>query len=151
MKLKRTDSNNKDFHWLVEQLNEDLLDRYGELQLFYNQFNHIDNIPNVVIAYLDDEPAGCVCFKKIDETTVELKRMFVPRKARCNGIGSAILQELEKWASELGYHTMILEHGNNQSEATLLYKKQGFRFIPNYGPYIGLEKTSICMQKILGR
>lgn len=147
--LKRTDSNDKDFHWLVEQLNKDLLDRYGELQVFYNQFNQIDNIPNVVIAYLDGERAGCGCFKKFDEQAAEVKRMFAREDARGRGIGRAVLTELEKWAAELGYTAMVLEHGNKQPEASKLYQRQGYAIIPNYGQYIGMEETSICMRKSL--
>jgi len=144
---KRTDSNDKDFHSLVELLNKDLLDRYGELQVFYNQFNQIDNIPNVVIAYLDGEPAGCGCFKKFDDRSAEVKRMFVREEARGKGVGAAVLTELEKWAAELGYTAMVLEHGNKQPEASKLYQKQGYTVIPNYGQYIGMEETSICMRK----
>lgn len=147
--IKRTDSSDKDFHILVDKLNKDLLDRYGELQVFYNQFNKIDNIPNVVIAYMDDEPAGCGCFKKFDDASVEVKRMFVAEEYRGKGIGAAILNELEKWAAELGNKTVVLEMGNQQPEAAILYKKQGFTIIPNYGQYIGMEETSICMKKDL--
>jgi len=147
--LKRTDSSDKDFHSLVEKLNNDLLDRYGELQVFYNQFNKIDNIPNVVIAYMDDKPVGCGCFKKFDDSSVEVKRMFVADEYRGKGIGAAILNELEKWAAELGNKTVVLEMGNKQPEAAVLYKKQGFAVIPNYGQYIGMEETSICMKKEL--
>lgn len=149
MTIKRTNSSDKDFHSLVEKLNKDLLDRYGELQVFYNQFNKIDNIPNVVIAYMDDEPAGCGCFKKFDDSSVEVKRMFVADEYRGKGIGAAILNELEKWAAELGNKTVVLEMGNKQPEAAVLYKKQGFAVIPNYGQYIGMEETSICMKKEL--
>jgi len=95
LSTKRTDSNDNDFHSLVELLNKDLLDRYGELQVFYNQFNQIDNIPHVVIAYLDDEPVGCGCFKKFDDSSAEVKRMFVKDTARGKGIGGAVLTELE--------------------------------------------------------
>lgn len=149
MKLKRTDSNDKDFHSLVEKLNKDLLDRYGDLQVFYNQFNKIDNIPNVVIAYADGKPVGCGCFKRFDENSVEVKRMFVDVDQRGKGVGAAILLELEKWAAELGNKAVVLEMGNQQPEAAMLYKKQGFTIIPNYGQYIGMEETSICMKKLL--
>ena len=149
MIIKRTDSSDKDFHILVDKLNNDLLDRYGELQVFYNQFNKIDNIPNVVIAYADAMPAGCGCFKKFDDSSVEVKRMFVADEYRGKNIGTAILNELEKWAAELGNKTVVLEMGNKQPEAAVLYKKQGFAVIPNYGQYIGMEETSICMKKEL--
>jgi GNAT superfamily N-acetyltransferase len=147
--LKRTDSNDKDFHSLVELLNKDLLDRYGELQVFYNQFNKIDNIPHVVIAYLDEVPVGCGCFKKFDDRSAELKRMYAREDARGKGVGTAVLTELEKWAAELGYSAMVLEHGNKQPEASRLYQKQGYKVIPNYGQYIGMEETSICRKKLL--
>jgi hypothetical protein len=39
--------------------------------------------------------------------------------------------------------------GNRQPEAAILYKKQGYQVIPNYGQYIGMEETSICMKKEL--
>ena len=147
--FKRTDSNDKDFHLLVEKLNKYLLQQYGALQDFYSQFNKIDNIPNVVIAYWNDGPAGCGCFKKFDNQSVEVKRMFVAEEYRGKGIGAAILSELEKWAKELGNKEVVLEMGNRQPEAAILYKKQGFKIIPNYGQYIGMEETSICMKKEL--
>ncbi len=144
--IKRTDSNDTDFHLLVEKLNRYLDVQYGRLQDYYNQFNKIDNILNVVLAYLNDEPVGCGCFKKFEDASVEVKRMFVKDEARGNGIGAAILIELEKWAAELGNKTMVLEMGNKQPEAARLYKKQGYTIIPNYGQYTGIE-TSICMKK----
>lgn len=147
--LNRTDSNDPDFHWLVEKLNKDLLDRYGELQVYYNRFNIIDNIPNVVVAYVNDKPVGCGCFKRFDECTVEIKRMFVDEDARGKGIASSILCELEKWAAELGNTAVVLEMGNKQPEAAILYRKQGYEITPNYGQYIGMEETSICMKKEL--
>jgi GNAT superfamily N-acetyltransferase len=149
MELRRTDSDDKDFHYLVEKLNKDLLDRYGELQVFYNKFNKIENIPTVVVAYLDGQPAGCGCFKKFDDASVEIKRMYVAENARGNGVGAAIVNELEKWAAELGNKAVVLEMGYKQPEAAKLYTKMGFTIIPNYGQYIGMEETSICMRKEL--
>lgn len=147
--IKRTSSDDKDFHLLVDRLNKYLLIQYGGLQDFYSQFNKIDNIPHVVIAYANGEPAGCGCFKKFDVSSVEIKRMFVAEEHRGKGIGSTILTELEKWAAELGNTEIVLEMGNRQPEAAVLYRKQGFAVIPNYGQYIGMEETSICMRKQL--
>lgn len=149
LKIKRTDSNDKDFHALVEKLNLYLLQQYGALQNFYSQFNKTDNIPNVVIAYENDTPVGCGCFKRFDDTSVEVKRMFVDDTARGKGAGTAILNELAAWAAETGHTSLVLEMGNRQPEAALLYKKNGFTVIPNYGQYIGMEETSICMKKEL--
>jgi putative acetyltransferase len=146
--IKRTNSDDKDFYSLVEKLNKDLQDRYGALQDYYSQFNSIQNLSTVVIAYDGEEPVGCGCFKKFDDTAVEVKRMYVAEKQRGKGIGVAILSELEKWAAELGQEATVLELGNNQPEAIRLYQKAGYRVIPNYGQYAGMV-TSICMKKEL--
>jgi len=41
-----------------------------------------------------------------------------------------------------------LETGINQPEAMSLYEKSGFKRIPNYPPYVGVE-SSFCFEKVL--
>ncbi len=146
--LKRTNSEDKDFHELVMLLNKDLQDRYGAIQDFYSRFNSIKDLPTVVVAYYQGQPVGCGCFKQFDDGSVEIKRMYVSNEQRGNGIGTTILAELEKWAAELKMDSIVLETGNNQPEAVHLYGKMGYNVIPNYGQYSGME-TSICMKKEL--
>jgi pyrroloquinoline quinone (PQQ) biosynthesis protein C len=55
MKLIRTNSENPDFQSLVVLLDRDLKIRDGDEHEFYAQFNKIDSIKNVVVAYLEDE------------------------------------------------------------------------------------------------
>ncbi|MBM3414899.1 MAG: GNAT family N-acetyltransferase [Bacteroidetes bacterium] len=146
--IKRTNSDNTDFHLLVSKLDKDLLDRYGALQDYYSRFNSIKDLPAVVMAYYDGQPVGCGCFKQFDDGSVEVKRMYVSPEERGKGIGAAILAELEKWAAELKVASIVLETGNNQPEALHLYQKMGYTVIPNYDQYSGME-TSICMKKEL--
>lgn len=146
--IVRTESNDTDFPYLVALLNRELRERYGALQSVYDQYNHIINLATVVIAYRDDKPAGCGCFKKFDSNTVEIKRMFVKPEERKQGIASGILNELEVWAKEDGYAYAVLETANKQPESIALYQKSGYEVIPNYGQYIGME-NSICMRKEL--
>ena len=146
--LKRTNSDDKDFNDLASLLDNDLLDRYGALQDYYSRFNSIQNLPTVVVAYYNGQPVGCGCFKKFDDDSVEVKRMYVSNEQRGKGIGAAILTELEKWAAELNINFIVLETGNNQPEAIHFYKKMEYIIIPNYGQYSGME-TSICMKKEL--
>jgi len=147
--IKRTDSNNQDFYGLVAQLDKDLNGRYGAEQVEYDRYNKIKDIDTIVLAYDSNEPVGCGCFKNYDSNSVEVKRMFVEPEHRGKGIASAILNELEKWATELGHQSIVLETGNKQTEAIQLYQKQGYTIIPNYGQYSGM-KSSICMKKELG-
>lgn len=144
--LIRTDSDNKDFQSLVTLLDKDLSDRDGEEHAFYAQYNKTTMIKNVVVCYNDNIPIGCGAFKKFDENKVEIKRMFVKPDFRGQGIAMKILSELEKWAADSGYSSTVLETGKRQPEAINLYKKAGYKIIPNFGQYEGIE-NSVCMMK----
>ncbi len=144
--LKRTDSENGDFQELVVELDKGLAITDGDDHAFYDQFNKIDAIKYVVVIYEDEVAVGCGAIKEYEEGIVEVKRMYVPMEKRGKGIASVILQELEKWATELGYSKCILETGIKQREAISLYKKNDYTIISNYGQYSGL-KTSVCFEK----
>ena len=143
---KRTNSDNKDFVELVKLLDADLARRDGSEHSFYAQFNKIDKIKYVVVAYELDEPVGCGAIKEYSPNIVEVKRMYTSPGNRGKGIATKILIELEKWAAELSYEKCILETGKRQSEAVALYKKNGYQLIPNYGQYAGIE-NSLCFEK----
>jgi putative acetyltransferase len=144
--LKRTTSENSDFQNLVRQLDADLKLRDGEEHSFYSQFNKIDKIKNAVVCYADDFPVGCGAFKEYDETSVEIKRMFVQPGFRGRGIAGTILKELELWAAEINYSVAVLETGKRQPEAIALYQKAGYTIIQNFGQYKNIE-NSVCMKK----
>ncbi len=146
--LKRTNSDDKDFCTLVEALDIDLRERYGPIQALYNRHNDIKLLETVVVAYLNDQPVGCGCFKRFDDQSVELKRMYVTPAHRGTGIASRILKELETWAGELQNTAMMLETGKRQPEAVSMYQKNGYVLIPNYGSYANLA-YSLCMKKTL--
>lgn len=148
LKLFRTNSENADFQALVRLLDEDLRIRDGAEHSFYAQFNRLDAIRHVVVAYENERAVGSGAFKHFDEETVEIKRMFVPPEMRGKGIAALVLQELEDWAREAGYRCAVLETGKKQPEAIRLYEKSGYRLIPNYGQYAGVE-NSVCMKKDL--
>jgi putative acetyltransferase len=144
--LKRTTSESSDFQNLVRLLDADLKLRDGEDHAFYSQFNKIDKIKNAVVCYADDLPIGCGAFKEYDETSVEIKRMFVEPGFRGKGIAATILKELELWAGEINYTQAVLETGKRQPEAIALYQKAGYAIIPNFGQYENIE-NSVCMKK----
>lgn len=144
--LKRTTSDDTDFQKLVKELDVELAIRDGDEHSFYAQFNKIDAIKHVVVAYENDEAVGCGAIKSFDENSMEIKRMFVPENKRSKGIASLVLKELELWASELGFPKCVLETGLKQPEAIRLYEKNGYSLIPNYGQYIGMD-NSVCFEK----
>lgn len=146
--LKRTTSNDPDFQKLVTELDLDLAIRDGEEHAFFAQFNKIDAINHVVLAYENGRAVGCGAIKEYAKNTMEVKRMFVLPEERGKGIASFILNELEKWGQELSCEKFILETGIKQPEAIALYKKNGYTRIPNYGQYDGVA-SSVCFEKFL--
>uniref|UniRef100_UPI0040491DEA GNAT family N-acetyltransferase n=1 Tax=Fulvivirga sp. TaxID=1931237 RepID=UPI0040491DEA len=146
MKLIRTDSKNTDFINLVSHLDADLAEKDGDDHAFYHQFNSIDTIKYAVVAYRNDQPVGCGAIKEFSKEAVEVKRMFVFPEHRGSGIASKILAELEEWARMLGYTSCVLETGLKQVEALALYQRRGYKRIPNYGQYAGVE-NSVCFEK----
>jgi putative acetyltransferase len=145
--LSRTNSDNPEFHELVVLLDKFLKVTDGDDHAFYSQYNKVDTIKHVVIAHLDNKPAGCGAFKEYSKDTAEIKRMFVLPELRGQGIAKRILAELERWAAELNYSAFILETGIRQPEAINLYHQCGYKDISNYGQYQGV-KTSVCMKKM---
>ena len=61
--LIRTDSKNNDFINLVALLDTDLKIRDGADHDFYNQFNKIDMLKHVVVAFENNVAIGCGAFK----------------------------------------------------------------------------------------
>lgn len=146
--LQRTNSADPVFRMLITELDTDLRIRNGEIMNIYDQHNVIELIDTVVIASVNNEPAGCGCFKPFDGDSVEIKRMFVRPHLRGMGISRAILNALELWTQQLGFNYTVLETGNKQTEALSLYHKNGYLNIPKYGPYVDLP-DSICLRKTL--
>lgn len=146
--LKRTNSSDADFVALVKKLDAYLALVDGDDHSFYDQFNKLDAIKNVVVAYKDDTAVGCGAMKELGPQTMEIKRMYTDPANRGEGIASIILQELEGWAIELQYGVCMLETGIRQAEAISLYHKLGYQPIPNYGQYAGVA-TSLCFEKHL--
>lgn len=146
--LLKTNSTNPDFKQCIAELDRDLWNRYDDLQAEYDGHNILDYIETVVVAYQNDEAVGAACFKKFDDQSVEIKRMYVKPANRGQGVAYAILNELEEWAKDLNFTFAILETGTKQHEAINLYKKAGYSITENYEPYVNMEH-SICMKKRL--
>ena len=148
IQFKKVDSDHESFRVLVRALDADLAIRDGDDHAFYDQFNKIDKIKHVIVAYDQQTPVGCGAMKEYSPDSMEVKRMYVLPENRGQGIASAILKGLEQWALDLRYRRCLLETGKKQPEAIALYKKSGYRIIVNFGQYANIE-NSICFEKVL--
>jgi GNAT superfamily N-acetyltransferase len=85
-----------------------------------------------VIARIDGEPVGCGALRPLDETTVEVKRMYTRAAYRRRGVAQAIMAEFERLARDFGYTTIKLQTGPLQPVAAALYERVGYRRIPRF-------------------
>lgn len=148
IRVERTTTNDHNFQLLVQQLDHELWNELKEDQATYDQYNKVPDIKTAIVVYFDKEPAAIGCFKKLDHETVEIKRMFVRKTFRGQGLSKLVLQELERWAAEGGQKQAILETSIHFTTAKNLYLSNGYNITPNYEPYVGLEE-SVCMKKQL--
>jgi putative acetyltransferase len=121
---------------------------YGEEQAFFMQHNKVDTIKHVVVVYRDDKPVGCGCIKAYSDSEMDIKRMFVQPEHRGQGISSDILTVLETWAKELGYSETILDTLVVKKNVIVMYARNGYAMMPNYGQYKGVD-SSVCMRKVI--
>lgn len=139
-----------DFMELCHELDDFLNELVGgeENRAEYIPYNQLDDIHNVIVAYDDDIPVGSVSFKKYDDECAEVKRVFVKEEYRNKGIANELMELLENTAREQGYRYLILGSGAPLVAAMALYRKIGYKVIPNYGQYREMP-NSICMKKEL--
>jgi len=146
----RTDGTNADFIELCRLLDENLDELVGKKfqRGEYAQYNTLEHIHHALVFYDGTKAVAGGSFKEFDGTRAELKRVFVRKEYRGQGIAKDLVTSLERWARSCGYSRMILETGEVLSAAMSLYRGLGYAVIPNYGQYACM-KNSVCMEKEL--
>lgn len=104
----------------------------------------------MLLARLDDVPAGCVAFFDRGEGAMEIKRMFVRPEARGHGIGHALLDRLLSDARALGHRHGLLWSHHSMHPAHAVYRRAGFREVPVSDRFPGaVAGVDICMEMAL--
>jgi len=86
----------------------------------------------LLLASVQQQPAGCGALRPIDAEYCEMKRMFVYPHWHGRGIGLALAQRLIEAARAGGYRAMRLDTSIRQAEAQNLYEGLGFKVIAPY-------------------
>ncbi len=150
MRFIYTNGENPDFIGLCHDLDDFLNELVGgeKNRAEYIPYNKLDDIHDVIVAYDEDIPVGSAGFKKYDDECAEVKRVFIKREYRGKGISKKLMELLEERAKNKGYKYLILESGEPLVAAMSLYRKIGYKVIPNYGQYKDMP-DSVCMKKEL--
>ena len=146
---------------LIATLNAELSTLYPEPGATHFSLDPTEVAPGAgifIVACWHGRPVGCGALRRLRDTELvrelgpqvgELKRMYVARELRGQGIGRALLDRLEAEARTLGLTRLVLETGTRQVEALALYRRAGFTAIPAYGEYAASSTTSVCLEKAL--
>ena len=86
----------------------------------------------VLLAYNREELIGCVAMRPLDDTTCEMKRVYVRPSGRGLRAGRQLATRICDIAREAGYHRIRLDSLPTMQAALDLYASLGFAPIPAY-------------------
>ena len=89
----------------------------------------------LLLALYEGEASGCVCLKKYDDKTAEVKRLYVPPQYRGNGIGKGLVEAALAEAKKMGYKRVIADTDLNMRIAMVIFDEHGFKQVENKGHF----------------
>lgn len=104
---------------------------YLEIQNYDEELEHLESKygepwGRLYLVYYDNELAGCIGLRKIDEKNCEMKRLYVRNKFRGRHIGDILVKRIIEEARNIGYSQMLLDTLPFLRSAIRLYKKYSF-------------------------
>jgi len=93
IKVVKTDGSHPDFIELVKHLDAYLTITDGEEHDFYHQYNSIEGLQYVILAYENEEPVSCGTIKEFDTSKCNYQK--IPNYGQYKDIENSVC--FEKW------------------------------------------------------
>lgn len=115
------------FRQYVTELDEDLGFQgfEEELQKLPGEYSWPSG--SLYLAWADGQPAGCIAMRRIDDTTCEMKRLYVQPEYRGYRLGRHLVRTIIASARAHNYQVMKLDSLKRLKSAYNLYKSFGFQ------------------------
>lgn len=102
----------------------------------------------LLLAYSDENLAGCIALRDLGDGICEMKRLFVRAEFRGQKIGIDLVERIIADAREIGYDRLRLDtYPPKMGKAVSLYESHGFAPIAPY--YDNPHGDVLFMEKIL--
>jgi ribosomal protein S18 acetylase RimI-like enzyme len=120
---------------LVE--NDKDFEKYLEVQNYDSELEHLADkygLPygRLYIVKVDNQVAGCIGLRKLDNENCEMKRLYIRPVFRGQNIANKLVEMVIDDAKRIGYKNMLLDTLPFLKGAIHLYKKLGFYEIQAY-------------------
>jgi putative acetyltransferase len=123
----------------IRAMFEEYADSMGLDLTFQNFSAELANLPGkyappsgcILLARVDEEPAGCVALRPLVDGVCEMKRLYVRPRHRGLKLGRKLAERIIEEARDLGYRRIRLDTiASRMSDAVALYRSLGFREVP---------------------
>ncbi|MBX7454806.1 GNAT family N-acetyltransferase [Mycolicibacterium sp. 3033] len=129
---------------LIDELAVEYADRYGgqrdRIHAWLRSYPAEEFEPpsgGLLIGLLDGRPVTGGAFRRFDDTTAELKRIWTDARHRRRGHAKTLMTQLESAIAARGYARVYLTTGDRQPEAEALYQSMGYTRLEEPLPYDG--------------
>lgn len=85
----------------------------------------------ILLAHLDETPAGCVMYHQSEPQVAEIKRLFVNEGGRGHRLGQLLLERMFTAMIADGYRTVRFSSARFLTHARRLYESAGFQDVPH--------------------
>ncbi|EKQ56068.1 MULTISPECIES: GNAT family N-acetyltransferase [unclassified Clostridium] len=143
IEIKLAYDNNKEIKELFFEYTEMLVKnnpnvaKYLKLQNYDSEVEHLTDkygLPEgrLYIVKVENQVAGCIGLRKINDENCEVKRLYVRPEFRGHKLAIKLIERIIDDAKSIGYKSMLLDTLPFLEEAIHLYKKLGFYEIESY-------------------
>lgn len=132
----------------VRALFQEYWDSFGFTPCFQNFAEELAGLPGkyappdgrLALAWVEQEPAGCIALRRFDAQRAEVKRLYLRPAYRGMGLGRALLEWVLGKARAIGYSEVLGHTMPVMQDALALYDRMGFE---RTAPYAGQDESGV--------